>query len=87
MKTKKLLNKILADNSGVNIEKLEKIARLISTPPTAFDRFCRNEVLTCDSEVSLKRILQIMADTGYNNIPVYQMAPFKHLYPNLQPES
>ncbi len=27
------------------------------------------------------------AEGNNNNIPVYQMAPFKHLYPNLQPES
>lgn len=65
-------NFVIAEPHDEVVDEFEKIARLIATPPTAFDRFCRNEVLTCGSEVSLKKLLQVMAETGYNNIPVYQ---------------
>ena len=64
-------NFVIAEPHDEVVEEFEKIARLIATPPTAYDRFCRNEVLTCDSEVTLKQLLEIMAETGYSNIPVY----------------
>lgn len=65
-------NYVIAEPHDEVVEEFEKIAKLIATPPTAFDRICRKEVVTCQSELPLKDVIVIMEQTGYNNIPVYQ---------------
>ena len=65
-------NYVIAEPHDEVVEEFEKIAKLIATPPTAFDRICRKEVLVCDADINLKNLLSIMARTGYQNIPVYQ---------------
>ena len=65
-------NYVIAEPHIEVVEEFEKIAKLIDTPPTAFEKICKKEVLVCDHDVSLKQVLSIMTRTGYHNIPVYQ---------------
>ena len=64
-------NYIIAEPHDEVVEEFEKIAKLIATPPTAFDKICRKEVLTCEDSLNIKEILALMARSGYHNIPVY----------------
>ena len=64
-------NYVIAEPHDEVVEEFENIAKLIATPPTAFDKICHKEVVVCEADVTIREILQIMARTGYNNIPVY----------------
>lgn len=64
-------NYVIAEPHDEVVEEFEKVAKLISTPPTACDRLCDKEVLTCDSKFTIKEVLEFMAKTGYHNVPVY----------------
>lgn len=64
-------NFVIAEPHDEVVDEFEKIAKLIATPPTAYDRICRKEVLTCQSDLSLKEVLVLMEQAGFNNIPVY----------------
>lgn len=65
-------NFVIAEPHDEVVEEFEKIAKLIATPPTAFNKICHKEVIVCENTVSLKDTLKIMARTGYHNIPVYE---------------
>ena len=62
---------IIAEPHDEVVDEFEKIAKLIATPPTAFNKISHKEVVICDADISIKEVLQIMARTGYHNIPVY----------------
>lgn len=64
-------NYVIAEPHDEVVDEFEKIAKLIATPPTAYNKISEKEVIICDSNVSLKEILQIMSNTGFYNIPVY----------------
>lgn len=64
-------NYVIAEPHDEVVEEFEKIAKLIATPPTAFDRVCKNEVLTCEATLNLKEVLALMSKSGYHNLPVY----------------
>ena len=65
-------NYVIAEPHDEVVEDFEKIAKLIATPPTAFDKICNKQVVVCDANLTIKEMLQIMARTGYHNVPVYQ---------------
>lgn len=64
-------NYVIAEPHDEVVEEFEKIAKLISTPPTAFDKVCKKEVLICSGDLNLKEVLSIMYNSGYHNLPVY----------------
>ncbi len=64
-------NYVIAEPHDEVVIEFEKIARLISTPPTALDRVCKHDVLTADNSLTIRGLLEIMAQTGYKNIPIY----------------
>ena len=64
-------NYVIAEPHDEVVEEFEKIAKLISTPPTAFDKICKREVLTCDDHITLRDALALMSKSGYHNMPVY----------------
>ena len=64
-------NYVIAEPHDEVVSEFEKIAKLIATPPTAYNKISQKEVVICDSNISLREILQIMSKTGYYNIPVY----------------
>ncbi|MBR4003008.1 MAG: CBS domain-containing protein [Clostridia bacterium] len=64
-------NYVIAEPHDEVVDEFEKIAKLIATPPTAFNKVCNKEVVICGEHTTVKDVLEIMARTGYHNIPVY----------------
>lgn len=64
-------NYVIAEPHVDVVEEFEKIAKLISTPPTALERVGSKDVLTQDENVSLKEIVELFGSSGYGNIPIY----------------
>lgn len=53
------------------VEKIEKIEKLITTPPRAYDSICRKDVLIIPPHETLKETIRKISSSGYSNIPVY----------------
>lgn len=54
------------------VEKIERIARLICTPPKAIDTVCSKDVLLVEYDVSVYNVIKLMAESSFSNIPVYK---------------
>lgn len=61
---------IIAEPHEDVVDQIEKIARLITTPPTALS-ICKEDVLTVDHDVTLENVIRLMAEYSYSNLPVY----------------
>ena len=53
-------------------EKMEKIAKLVATPPKVIETNCVHDVFTVSYDVTIMSIIEIMAQTTYSNIPVFK---------------
>lgn len=75
----RLRNAIVHDNSDVVIaephidvvEKIEKIERLLTTPPRALETVARRDVLTVHCSKSMREVILLIASSNYSNIPVF----------------
>jgi predicted transcriptional regulator len=63
---------IIAEPHTEVVEKIEKIARLVITPPNALDTVCKDRVLTVEYNVTLDNVVKLMAKHSYSNLPVYK---------------
>ena len=63
---------IIAEPHDDIVEKIEKLALLISEPPIAMDRVGNKEVITINHDMKLKMAIQLIYRTGYSNLPVYK---------------
>lgn len=52
--------------------QIEKIAKIICTPPKIMDIFNLNDVLTVQYDVALKTVIELISTSKYSNIPVYK---------------
>ena len=64
-------DEIIAEPNIEVVEKLEKIARIINTPPKVIDCIRPRKVFTASGETSLKEIIYQMKTVGYSVVPVY----------------
>ncbi len=64
-------DEIIAEPNTEVVEKLEKIARLINTPPRVVDCIRPRKVFTASGETPLKDIIREMKSVGYSVVPVY----------------
>ncbi len=62
---------VIAEPHENVVNHIEKIDRLINTPPKAID-ICRRDVLTTDASVSMEDVIKLIASSNYSNIPVYK---------------
>ena len=62
---------IIAQPNDNVVAKMERIAKLISTPPKAMESICRKDVLCVDADASLKSVIETIGISGYSNLPVY----------------
>lgn len=53
------------------VENIEKICKLICTPPAALESICRGKVITLESGDKLITAIDRITSTHYSNIPVY----------------
>ena len=54
------------------VEKIERLAYLITEPPTAIDRIGNSEVITINGDMKVGRAIELIYRTGYANLPAYQ---------------
>lgn len=64
-------DEVIAEPNTNVVEKLERIAKLICTPPRVLDSICRKDVLCVSSNSSLKSVIEKISKSGYSNLPVY----------------
>ncbi len=54
------------------VEEMERIERLLCTPPTIGETLSEKKVTSIDGGISLRQAVQLIARTGYSNLPVYR---------------
>ena len=64
-------DEIIAEPNLDVVEKLEKIARLINTPPRVIDCLRLRKVFCVDGDTPLRVVVEEMAKSGYSVVPVY----------------
>lgn len=52
--------------------KIERLASIIAEPPKALDRVGNKEVITINSDMKVGLALELIARTGYGNLPIYE---------------
>lgn len=55
------------------VEKIEQLAGIIAEPPKAIDRVGNKEVITIAKDMNLGKAIELIARTGYSNLPVYDV--------------
>lgn len=53
------------------VEKIEKIERLLTTPPRALETVARRDVLSVHASKSMREVIILIASSNYSNIPVF----------------
>lgn len=61
---------VIAEPNTEVVEKIEKIERLLTTPPHALESVARRDVLLVDSSKSMREVIMLISSSGYSNIPV-----------------
>lgn len=64
-------DELIAEPNLEVVEKLEKIARIINTPPRVIECLRPRKVYTVTGETTLKEVVLQMAKSGYSVVPVY----------------
>ena len=63
-------DRIIAEPHLDVVERIEKIERLINTPPRAIDTVSRRDVVCVEHDDHIKDVIKLMASCGYSNLPV-----------------
>lgn len=63
---------IIAEPHIKVVEKIEKIEKILTTPPNALTTVCRRDVLTAVNTLTLREMIKLISSSGYSNIPVYK---------------
>jgi predicted transcriptional regulator len=63
---------VIAEPNIEVVERMEKIATLVSTPPKVLDTVARKDILTVDHDVSVKKTIELISKSGYTNLPIYK---------------
>lgn len=63
---------IIAEPHDDVVRHIIKIAKLISTPPKALDTVCTKDVLSVNYDVTIKKVIELITDSKYSNLPVYK---------------
>ena len=64
-------DEIIAEPNVDVVEKLEKIARIINTPPRVIECLRPREVFSVTGDTTLKSVIAEMSKSGYSVVPVY----------------
>ncbi len=64
--------KIIAVPCDEAVEAMQKIERLLCTPPTIGQTMREKKIVSVDDAISLKQALLLISRTGYSNLPVYR---------------
>lgn len=62
---------VIAEPHVEVVEKIEKIERLLTTPPKALEVVARRDVLSVHSSKSMREVITLIASSNYSNLPVF----------------
>ncbi len=62
---------VIAEPHDDIVDKIEKLAELISEPPLALNRVGNKEVILIEDSMKIGEAIELMARTGYSNLPIY----------------
>lgn len=65
-------NYIIAEPHDDVVKDMEKIAKLICTPPTAIQIIGTKDVMCENSNTKIIEVLKKLSETGYLNLPIYE---------------
>lgn len=65
-------NYIIAEPHEDVVLELEKIAKLICTPPNALERIASKDVMCENANASVREVLEKISETGFFNLPIYE---------------
>jgi len=54
------------------VEKMEGLSTLVTTPPKILDTVARKNILCVDDNITIKKTIEIIAESGYSNLPIYK---------------
>lgn len=63
---------VIAEPHDSVVEDIERIEKLLTTPPKALDSVAHRDVLTISADKSMYDVITLMANSKYSNIPVYK---------------
>lgn len=63
---------IIAEPHDDVVDKIEKLATLITEPPKAIDKVGNKEVVLINHDLSISKAMMLIYRTGYGNLPVYE---------------
>jgi predicted transcriptional regulator len=63
---------VIAEPHESVVLQIEKIAKLITTPPRALESITAESVLTVDYDVTIENVISLMAEHSFSNLPVYK---------------
>lgn len=63
---------VIAEPHDDVVEKIEKIAELICTPPLVINTVCNKAILSVDASESVGDVIKKINQSSYSNLPVYQ---------------
>ena len=63
---------VIAEPHDDIVEKIEKLAELITEPPLAVDRIGNAEVITINYDMKVGKAIELIYRTGYSNLPTYE---------------
>lgn len=62
---------VIAEPNTEVVEKLEQIARIVTTPPRVVDTLPKRKVYSVDGSVPVAEVCKVMGELGYSIVPVY----------------
>ena len=63
---------IIAEPHEDIVEKIESLAKLITTPPKVLDVLNEKEVFTVNYDMPIKAVIEKISSTQYSNLPIYK---------------
>ncbi len=63
---------IIAEPHDEVVNKIEKIAELITQPPLAINRVGNKDVIVIDQNIKIADCMELIHRTGYSNLPIYE---------------
>ncbi|MEG1751709.1 MAG: CBS domain-containing protein [Clostridia bacterium] len=63
---------VIAEPHDDIVSKIKIIETLITTPPKAMEMISQKDVLSVDASVSVRKTIQLIAESKFSNIPVYK---------------
>ena len=63
---------VIAEPHDSVVENIEKIRKLVCTPPLAINTVCKKILSSISADISLKEVIEFIYKSGYSNIPIFK---------------